>query len=632
MCGIVGYWSISGAFADQLRGALPASTRTLEHRGPDAQGTWWADNADVGLGHRRLSILDLSESGSQPMVAQDADYAIVYNGEVYNYKELRADLSSLGYRFKGGSDTEVVLAAFREWGPDCVNRFIGMFAVAIWDGQNQRLTLFRDRAGVKPLYWYWDGEIFVFASELKALLMQSPRKPKVDYTAAGEFLQYGFIAQPRSIYEGVQKLHSGTRITVERGKAPTVARYWSLSEARLAYDRQLDEEEALAELETLLLDAVKYRLVADVPVGLFLSGGIDSSIVACLLKRLGVDLETFTIGFREHDLDETSAARAVAEALGLRHHVRYLEPNYVDGILQTWPDMFDEPFGDGSGVPMFLVSQWARQNVKVALSADGGDELFCGYSGYQEIARRMRAHDSIPQPLRRVAAEGLRLVEPALLAAGRIGGISRRGMIVDRVKKAADYLGAANSLDAVRAFRSVWQPGEVGAIMGRTYADPRLRTIAWDGVPIEQIAAVGFQEYLQEDVMTKVDRSSMAASLECREPLLDHRVIAFAFSLPHHLRIGELGSKHLLRKLLYRYLPRELVDRPKKGFAVPISHWVKELHGSGALSASMESLVTKLGMDERALAAAFASHSNTLQGRNRLWLLHVLGQWAGRWL
>lgn len=636
MCGIVGYWVQQGSSA-ALHRALPTAVDSLRHRGPDGRGLWYGD-AGVGLGHRRLAILDLTDAGAQPMVARDAEIVIVFNGEIYNFAEIGAELATKGHTLVGRSDTEVILAAFREWGPACVERFIGIFAFAIWDGPRQRLSLCRDRIGVKPLYYGWDGRVLCFASELKALRALPHWTPELYQAALGEFLQYGYIGAPRTIYRDVRKLPPGCWLHLERSGQPAVERYWSLRRVVEIGALTGDPRDLEAQLEELLGSAFRYRMVSDVPVGLFLSGGIDSSLVAGLLKSSGVNLDTFTIGFKSEKHDESVAAAKVAAALGFKNHCVIIDESEAEKILSLWPDLYDEPYGDHSGIPTYLVSRMARERVMVALSADGGDELFCGYSGYVESAERMVSQGRMPVWLRGLGATGLDLAK-AIGPLNSAGAMSARinralgsGLMIDRVNKMRGYLGAEPGLDALRPFRTFWQTGEVRSLLGNDYADPRVRTLVWPGAPLEQIAALDFHEYLPDDVLVKTDRAAMAVGLEGREPLLDHRVVEMAFRLPLAMRHGPLGNKHVLRSILYRHVPRELVERPKMGFAVPIRDWMGRLIASGAVRDSCEILTTKLGFDARSLDGALSTFAGSDQGRNRLWLLYVLGKWAGRWL
>lgn len=635
MCGIVGYWARDGAAA-ALAAALPAATDALRHRGPDGEGLW-RNAQGVGFGHRRLSVIDLSHAGAQPMVARDAEIVIVLNGEIYNYAEVAAELAARGHAFSGHSDTEVVLAAYREWDTGCVDRFIGMFAFAIWDGPRRRLSLCRDRVGVKPLYYGWDGQTLMFASELKALRAFPHWTPDIDAAALGEYLQYGYIAAPRTIYRAARKLAPGAWLHLHAEGEPTVRRYWSLRNA--VEKGPINAEPAVLEeeLEALLVDACRYRMVADVPVGLFLSGGVDSSLVAGLLKSSGVDLETFTIGFDSGPHNEAPAAAKVAAALGLRNEVLTVGADEAQGVLQRWSALYDEPFGDHAGIPTYLLSSMTRKRVTVALSADGGDEEFCGYAGYAEFAQRMAAQARVPRAARALGAGALAVAEtlgPFDLGGTMAAGVNRAigaGLACDRIGKMRTYLGAETALDAVRPFHNTWQTSELRRLLGPSYQDPRAHSLKWKGEPLEQIAALDFHEYLPDDVLAKTDRATMAAGLEGREPLLDHRVVEMAYRLPLAMRHGQLGPKHALRSILYRHVPRELVDRPKHGFDVPLRSWMVQFIANGAVRDSLQILVEKLGLDGRQLAGGLKTFAGSDQGRNRLWLLYTLGLWAERW-
>lgn len=634
MCGIVGFWCHKGDDA-QLRATLPAAVSSLHHRGPDGEGVWF-NGSGVGLGHRRLSIIDLSNAAAQPMVSARGDLVVVFNGEIYNFREIAAQLERKGHRFRTNSDTEVLLASFQEWGPSCVERFIGMFAFAVWDATRRRLSICRDRVGVKPLYFGWDEGVFCFASELKALRALAPWSITLDTASVGEFLQYGYIKSPRSIYRHIQKLPPGCWMHLDPGKQPLVSPYWTLQSviARGTLDEKQNLEE---ELEELLGSAFKYRLVADVPVGLFLSGGVDSSLVAGILRRYDVRLKTFTVGFNSKSHDESTAAAAVAAALGLENHVLIAEENDAETILSQWSDLYDEPFGDHSGIPTYLVSRLARQHVKVALSGDGGDELFCGYDGYREMSKRLDAAARIPPLVRTFGGMILGLAQRLahLNVAGSFGpALHHRmggGLVIDRIDKAFGFLDAPRGIDSLRAFRSVWSPREVSELIGCDYRDPRLGSCVATGLPMEQIAHLDFDEFLPDDVLAKVDRASMAVSLESREPLLDHRIIEFAFRLPLSLRHGSLGNKHILRSILYRHVPRELVARPKQGFSGPLARWMERFTATGAVRDSVEVLKRRMGLDGRTLDGAQRAYGNGAVGKNRLWLLYALGQWAERW-
>ena len=570
------------------------------------------------------------------MVSASAEIVIVFNGEVYNFREIATELVQRGHVLVSQSDTEVVLAAYREWGPRCVDRFIGMFAIAIWDGPQRCLRMFRDRLGVKPLYYTWDGQVLTFASELKALRALPHWNATPDPTAVGEFLQYGYIGAPRSIYGGVHKLLPGHWLHLGESGEPELQSYWSLTAVLAKGKLEISAGDAEAELESLLESAFRYRMVADVPVGLFLSGGVDSSLVAAILKKIGYSPVAFTIGFESAVHDETAAAAGVAAALGLEHRPTTITRTEAASILDQWATLYDEPFGDHSGVPTYLVAKLAREQVKVAVSADGGDELFCGYSGYPLIAERMARFDRWAKYSGGVG----RIMEYAAAAApgpsfglgARLQAATGHGLMADRLHKMSGYLSAETPLQAIRPFKSFFQPLEISALLGTHYRDPRATAIEWPGAPMEQLMAMDLNEYLPDDVLTKVDRATMAVGLEGREPLIDHRIVEMAFRLPLSMKHGPLGNKQILRSILYRHIPRALVDRPKQGFSAPIADWMRDIIATGRMRTALDALSEKMPMLDKKLLREYQDVSKAnAQGLNRLWLLYVLGNWAKRW-
>lgn len=575
MCGITGYWA-RGANDAALWNSLSLAVASLQARGPDDRGVWRND-LGVGLGHARLAILDLSPSGHQPMVTEDGRLAIAFNGEVYNYREIREVLSGCGYRFHGQGDTEVVLAAFHRWGMQALDRFIGMFAIALWDRQARRMYLIRDRVGVKPLYYGWNGKLLCFGSELKSLRAYPHWQPEIDRQALGEYFQYGRIASPRSIYRDVFQLPPGHWLVLGEQGPPELHRYWSVVRPHTVQPKH--EEEYEAELESLLIDAFRYRMVSDVPVGVFLSGGIDSSLVAALLQRhAGQRIHTFTVGFNEQGHDESVWARRVAEHLGTNHTETMLDVSEAREILPHWGDLFDEPFGDSSGIPTYLVARTARSQVKVALSADGGDELFGGYAHYGVIHDRYAALHRMPGVARQLLGSALNRfpIENYLdrVPLPRVLRHRMRRHLLDRISKLRHMLPSATGGRIYDMAHAFWMPGEIGQLLG-AYPSSHASLDAYPGSFYEQMTYADFHDYLPNDILTKVDRTTMAVGLEGREPLLDHRIAEFAFALPWNLRQGELGPKHLLRKILYRYVPRQLLDRPKQGFSIPLSQWLR---------------------------------------------------------
>ena len=640
MCGITGYWVRRGDPAPWLAD-LAGAVEALRRRGPDDQGIWVRPGGRVGLGHTRLSILDLSALGHQPMHGAAGTLTMVFNGEVYNFAAIRGELESLGHRFRSTGDSEVVLAAFREWGVRAAERFIGMFAIAIWDEATRRLTLLRDRMGVKPLYYAWDGKALWFGSELKALRAHRAWQPEIDREALAEYLQYGYVSAPRSIYRNVRKLLPGHWLELGELGEPALHRYWAPPLEPMAGD--VREEELERQLEHLLVDAFRLRMISDVPLGVFLSGGIDSSLVAAILKvHGGGELRTFTIGFDDPRYDESPRAREVAHHLGTRHTERILTGAHMRGVLEHWADLFDEPFGDSSGVPTYLVSKLAREHVKVALSADGGDELFQGYSHYGLVLERERVLNRVPPAARRLVSASLRGQPPFSEFASRLPlpaalRHSARRTFGERLDKLNAVLPDVDSGRLYDLALTSWAPWEIEPLLGT----PAVRR---EGV---ETGTLGFADrmslndlryYLPDDILVKVDRATMATGLEGREPLLDHRVVEFALRLPLHLRRGTLGAKHLVRKVLYKYVPRELIDRPKHGFAVPLSRWLR-----GELAPLVHEYLSPRRIREGGLfdparvAAAVANFeeggpANDRLDTEKLWYLLAFEMWREKWM
>jgi len=635
MCGITGYWSRRGDSAQWLAD-LGASVESLRLRGPDDNGVWVRPGGRVALGHTRLSILDLSPLGHQPMRSPDGSLTMVFNGEVYNFAIVRAELEALGHRFRSSGDSEVILAALQEWGVKAVDKFIGMFAIAVWNERERRLMLLRDRMGVKPLYYAWNGSSFWFGSELKALRAFQAWQPEIDRDAVGQYLQYGYISAPRSIYKGVHKLLPGHWLELGEVGEPVAHPYWSpvSSEGTLAGS----EDELEDRLETLLIDACRYRMVSDVPVGVFLSGGLDSSLVAALLQRYGGgEVRTFTIGFDDPRYDESQWAKKVAQHLGTSHTEQIVTANDMLGVLSQWADLFDEPFGDQSGVPTYLVSKMAREHVKVALSADGGDELFSGYSHYGVVLEREQALSRWPslarQAVSKVSPHALRAALEAVPMPSRWRHSARRN-VVERVEKLHVLFPALDRATMYDLAMSFWTPWEISSLLG---GDVATREAVAAPNFADQMAQCDLRYYLPDDILTKVDRTTMAVGLEGREPLLDHRLAEFALRLPPELRRGALGTKHLLRKVLYRHVPRALIDRPKQGFAIPLASWMR-----GELAPLLDNYldparIREAGIfDPEMVSKARSNFRDGGVGNDRLdtqkvWLLVAFEMWRERW-
>jgi asparagine synthase (glutamine-hydrolysing) len=581
MCGIAGFLGTGGSTtAEQAASRTRAMTDAIAHRGPDDSDIWVDAPTGIGLGHRRLSIIDLSPLGRQPMHSDGERYVISYNGEVYNFAELRTELDALGHRFRGGSDTEVMLAACREWGPErAVTRFVGMFAIALWDRETATLRLIRDRIGVKPLYWCRRDGVLLFGSELKALMAHPAWRGDVDIEAVAAFARYSYVPGTATIFRDVHKLAPGAILTVRAGAEPHIAPYWRLRDA-VAPTLIEDEQDAVAQLEALLRASVRGRMIADVPLGAFLSGGIDSSTVVALMQaQSNRKVRTFSIGFREPGYDEARHAKEVAAHLGTDHTELYVTPREAIDVVPQLPKWFDEPFADSAQIPTCLVSAMTRRHVTVALSGDGGDELFAGYLRYRMVDQVWRRFGRLPAGLRGAFGAALgRLPEHVLDRASRL--LPKRLRPLNAGRKAHRLAGllAQPAEDALfLELAAIW-PGDGALVPGSTGA-LRLRPEAGlAGALPDAVSRMQYYDttnYLPDDIMTKVDRCSMAVALEAREPLLDHRVVEFAWKLPRRFKYDGRQTKRLLRQVLYRYVPPELVERPKMGFSIPLGSWLR---------------------------------------------------------
>ncbi len=575
MCRINGIWSVRKDM--DLEQRCVSMRDTLSRGGPDDFGIFVDPVAGIALGHRRLSIIDLSKKGHQPMTTPDGRYTISYNGEVYNYGDLRQELTAKGIPFKGSSDTEVVLNSFALKGPGCVDSFIGMFAFAIWDSLERCLYLLRDRMGVKPLYYYNHSGIFAFASELKAIYKLLDKRLEIDRTALGEFFHYGYISAPRTIFKHTYKLEPGCWIRVRQDHSVDKQVYWSYRDALNHPVVRGTDKELENKLEEIMVDAFTKRLISDVPVGVFLSGGVDSSLVTAILaKHAHKNIKTFTIGFNEKEYDESSWARRIAEYLGTEHTEEIVTPEQAKEILNIWPEIYDEPFGDISGIPTTIVSAVTRKNVKVSLSADGGDELFCGYHRYRVINTLVKLLGHLPSNM---VITGGRFL--GSLGEKRISSISqlipglRLPAMQDRVRKFNNMvMNWDNRLSRVYPYAvAYWLPEEVTRLTG-SYVDPREQVNESGNNSMSSMMMWDIEHYLPDDILTKVDRATMFTGLEGRDPFLDHRIVELAMKLPFDLKYKGGESKYILKRILARYIPNELFSRPKQGFAVPIYSWL----------------------------------------------------------
>lgn len=589
MCGIAGF--LAKAAPQPFDELLKRMADKISHRGPDAAGYWHDDEQHIGFAHRRLSIVDLSAAGQQPMQAASGRYLIIFNGEIYNHGILRESLeqSFPALSWRGHSDTETLLAGIDCWGiQGTVERAIGMFAFAVWDRQTCTLTLARDRLGEKPLYYGWQDGTFLFGSELKALRAHPAFLNQIDRGALSLFLRSSYVPAPYSIYKGISKLPAGCLLTVSlKRPEPELLRYWSGSDVAtsgVANGVTGSTGQAVDELEALLKDAVRQQMMADVPLGAFLSGGVDSSTVVALMQaQSSRPVKTFTIGFHETGYNEAEHAMLVARHLGTDHTELYVSADQAMAVIPRLPVMYDEPFADSSQIPTFLVSQLARQHVTVSLSGDAGDELFCGYNRYQLTHKLWSRLSRIPLPLRRLGAGALTSVSPDVwsrvgrAAGGLLPRAARVAQLGDKVHKGAGVL-ASESADALYiGLVSHWHDPAAVVINGR---EPP--TLLSGHAPdlqglddVQRMMALDLLTYLPDDILAKVDRAAMAVSLETRVPFLDHRVVEMAWRLPLDMKLRDGQSKWILRQVLYRHVPQALIERPKVGFGIPIDSWLR---------------------------------------------------------
>jgi asparagine synthase (glutamine-hydrolysing) len=641
MCGIAGVLTSAAGAREPLDRAATAMAESLAHRGPDDHGVWSDPEAGIALSQRRLSIVDLSPAGHQPMTSADGRFVITYNGEIYNFQELRRELEARGIAFRGHSDTEVMLEAFSVHGiAPTVKRLIGMFTIGVWDRRERALTLVRDRLGIKPVYWAKFGSLFLFGSELKALRAHPGWTARIDRAAVASFMRHNYIPAPHTIYQGVQKLEPGCILTLPRGSEPRIERFWdarAVAKAGLADPSQASDRELTDQLENLLRDAVARRMVADVPVGAFLSGGIDSSTVVALMKAANVGpVRTYTIGFENAGFDEAEHAAAVARHIGTEHTKLVVTAKDALDVVPKLPQFYDEPFADSSQIPTYLVSAMTRRHVTVALSGDGGDELFAGYNRYQLATRTWRALALLPRPLRCAISGAITSVSAdrwsKLLAF--LPAQMRPGQIGDKLHKFASVLPVDDDNALYRRLVTHWEPAEVapGAAEAKGILwDPQV-TSDFPGL-LERMQFLDLVTYLPDDILTKVDRASMAVALEARVPLLDHRVVEFAWRLPRAAKIRGGVSKWLLRQVLDRHVPKAMIDRPKMGFGIPLGEWLR-----GPLKDWAENLLGEQRLREAGLVDAsrarqvWAAHlSGQRNHEYMLWNVLMLESWRERW-
>lgn len=639
MCRISGFWDLNYKGGYSLEDVMTDMRDTLIHGGPDDAGSYTEKNRGLALGHRRLSILDLSALGHQPMKNDEGTLWITYNGEVYNFCEIKDELERKGHKFKSSADTEVILKAYEEWGINSVHKFRGMFAFAIWDKRKEKLILCRDRVGVKPLYYYHKNGLFVFASELKALHKHPGFHKELNEEALGLYFQLGYIPAPYSVFKYTYKLKPGHYLEADKCGDVKEIKYWDPEDyykegielQESGYFANKKEEDIADELEGILQESFMLRLVSDVPVGVFLSGGLDSSIVTGLIqKHTNRALRTFTIGFHEETHNEAKWAGKVAAYLGTDHTELYCTHKDAVDIIPRLPEIYDEPFGDSSAIPTYLLSKLAGREVKVCLSADGGDEFFCGYPKYWSIKKKAAHLARIPLMGKAINAISpdiffnvYNMLKPILPA---------HPNLKDRYKKIQWILNTRNVVEQSILVSSAFANEDLNAL--GFHNKDFFQNINADYDPISSMMLFDCKTYLPDDILTKVDRASMAVALETREPMLDHKILEYIAKIPESYKYRKGAGKYILRKILYKHVPQELVNRPKHGFGIPVYEWFKtdlqkyymeylnkkRIESEGYLNAEYVESILRQCKNEKGI-----SHS-------KLWVLLMFQMWSERWL
>ncbi len=629
MCGITGFCDFNKKLTKE---DISTANAVLRHRGPDSGNVEVFETSDaiIGFGHRRLSILDVSENGSQPMFSDDKSVVVILNGEVYNFKEIRKDLIECGYSFHSDSDTEVIIKAYQQYGIAAISKFIGMFAIALYDLKKQVIYLVRDRPGVKPLYYFYNNGILLFASELKSIYTYPGFEKSINEQAISLYFTYGYIRAPHTIFNHTYKVQPGHYIKIEiQNKKIEKVKYWDVFDYYNKPKLKITENDALQEVEKLFTSAFQYRMVSDVPVGVFLSGGYDSSVVSAVLQKNSVQkIKTFTIGFSEERWNEAPHAKRIAEHLGTDHHEYYCTTKEAQDIFPKLADIYDEPFGDSSGIPTTLVSQFARKQVTVSLSADGGDEVFAGYNRYDYLYKLNSVFSKSPE---------------FLLKAGKVVSntaidIFPRLKKVHKIARLAEILSTYNNNGLSDIYCRQFNYRELVELV-RVY-DPAIGLLDDVGTMndgndfMNKIIGYDYKTYMVDDVLTKVDRATMSVGLEGREPLLDHRIIEFVSQLPSQLKYNKGEKKYLLKKIVHKYIPRELMDRPKAGFTFPMNEWLTtDLKEYLFHYINEEQLAKHNYINSKKAISLRDEFANGGKGmETQIWLILMFQMWWKRWM
>ena len=633
MCGISGFIDFSNSSSIEV---LKKMTDTLTHRGPDGSGYefFQHNNYSVGLGHRRLSIIDLSATGKQPMTFENL--WITFNGEVYNFQEIKKELESSGHQFIGHSDTEVILHAFSQWGVKCVERFIGMFAFVIYDTVKEEITCIRDRAGVKPFFYYWNDGLFLFASELKAFNEHPKFKKEINSDAIAAFMQFGNVPAPHCIFRYCYKLKPGHNLNLKvNTKHLQLIKYWDVYDSYNKPKLDISFDDAKAETEKILKSACDYRMVSDVPVGVFLSGGYDSSLLTAILqKNRSEKLKTFTIGVPDIGLNEAEYAKDVAKHLGTEHYEFTCSQKEALELIDDLPYYYDEPFADSSAIPTTLVSKMAKKQVTVALSADGGDEIFAGYNRYDYLMRYGKRLNQIP-PVLRYLAVGTMNVIPA----EKLPILKNKYNFHNRYEKLKGLLKNPSPINMMLNLSRQYDDEQLKNIFNLNFQSLNTSYLSDDlkkefYTPLSYMMAIDYQTYLVDDILQKVDRASMSASIEGREPFLDHRIIEWAAQMPDDFKYHNGSKKYILKEITHQYLPKALMDRPKQGFAIPIDHWLANELKEKVFYYLNDSKIEQQGVFKvdfiQKLKSDFYSGKKELA--QKLWYVLMFQMWYEKWM